>query len=63
VDISRPAGLAPSGVICEVINANGSMARLLDLIGGAPDRSSSAGKWAAREGFGLSIPRHEPLAE
>lgn len=32
VDISRLAGLNPSGVICEIMNADGSMARLADLI-------------------------------
>jgi 3,4-dihydroxy 2-butanone 4-phosphate synthase/GTP cyclohydrolase II len=32
VDISRLAGLAPSGVICEVMNDDGTMARLPDLI-------------------------------
>ncbi len=31
-DFSRLAGLTPSGVICEVLNADGSMARLADLI-------------------------------
>ncbi|MGB2125896.1 3,4-dihydroxy-2-butanone-4-phosphate synthase [Planktomarina sp.] len=33
VDISRLAGLNPSGVICEIMNDDGSMARLPDLIG------------------------------
>ncbi|THD82237.1 3,4-dihydroxy-2-butanone-4-phosphate synthase [Aliigemmobacter aestuarii] len=33
VDISRLAGLNPSGVICEVMNEDGTMARLPDLIG------------------------------
>ncbi|WP_404478620.1 3,4-dihydroxy-2-butanone-4-phosphate synthase [Novosphingobium sp. BL-52-GroH] len=32
VDISRLAGLTPAGVICEVMNADGSMARLPELI-------------------------------
>ncbi|MCC5967002.1 MAG: 3,4-dihydroxy-2-butanone-4-phosphate synthase [Natronohydrobacter sp.] len=32
VDISRLAGLNPSGVICEVMNEDGSMARLPDLV-------------------------------
>lgn len=32
VDISRLAGLNPAGVICEVMNADGTMARLPDLI-------------------------------
>ena len=33
VDISRLPGLNPSGVICEIMNEDGSMARLPDLIG------------------------------
>lgn len=33
VDIARMAGLIPAGVICEVMNDDGSMARLPDLIG------------------------------
>ncbi|MBO9498445.1 MAG: 3,4-dihydroxy-2-butanone-4-phosphate synthase [Novosphingobium sp.] len=32
VDISRLAGLNPSGVICEIMNEDGSMARMDDLI-------------------------------
>ena len=32
VDISRLAGLHPSGVICEIMNENGTMARLPDLV-------------------------------
>src|SRR3546814_4606787 len=32
VDIARLAGLNPSGVICEVMNDDGTMARLDDLI-------------------------------
>jgi len=32
VDISRLAGLNPSGVICEIMNDDGNMARLPDLI-------------------------------
>lgn len=32
VDISRLAGLNPSGVICEIMNDDGSMARMPDLI-------------------------------
>ncbi len=32
VDISRLAGLNPSGVICEVMNEDGSMARLPELV-------------------------------
>lgn len=32
VDVSRLAGLNPSGVICEIMNEDGSMARLDDLV-------------------------------
>lgn len=32
VDIARIAGLRPAGVICEVMNADGSMARLPELV-------------------------------
>ncbi|MGY6551807.1 MAG: 3,4-dihydroxy-2-butanone-4-phosphate synthase [Erythrobacter sp.] len=32
VDISRMAGLNPSGVICEIMNEDGTMARLDDLV-------------------------------
>ena len=32
VDVSRIAGLNPSGVICEIMNDDGSMARLPDLV-------------------------------
>ena len=33
VDLARSAGLYPAGVICEISNADGSMARLPDLVG------------------------------
>ena len=33
VDLSRLAGLNPSGVICEIMNEDGSMARVDDLVG------------------------------
>ena len=33
VDLARLAGLHPSGVICEILNDDGSMARVTDLIG------------------------------
>jgi 3,4-dihydroxy 2-butanone 4-phosphate synthase/GTP cyclohydrolase II len=32
VDLARLAGLKPSGVICEIMNEDGSMARLADLV-------------------------------
>lgn len=39
VDISRLAGLNPSGVICEIMNDDGTMARLPDLIDFAKQHS------------------------
>src|SRR5687768_8077328 len=33
VDVARLAGLNPSGVICEIMNEDGTMARLDDLMG------------------------------
>jgi 3,4-dihydroxy 2-butanone 4-phosphate synthase / GTP cyclohydrolase II len=33
VDVARLAGLNPSGVICEIMNEDGTMARLDDLVG------------------------------
>ena len=32
VDVARLAGVYPAGVICEIMNDDGSMARLTDLI-------------------------------
>lgn len=43
VDIARLAGLNPSGVICEIMNEDGSMARLDDLIGFARRHSVKIG--------------------
>ena len=33
IDVARLAGLNPSGVICEIMNEDGTMARLPDLVG------------------------------
>jgi len=33
VDLSRLAGLAPAGVVCEIMNEDGTMARVADLTG------------------------------
>ena len=33
MDLARLAGLHPSGVICEILNEDGSMSRVPDLIG------------------------------
>jgi 3,4-dihydroxy 2-butanone 4-phosphate synthase/GTP cyclohydrolase II len=43
VDISRLAGLNPSGVICEIMNDDGSMARLPDLISFAEEHRLKIG--------------------
>src|SRR5207342_728828 len=32
VDLARMAGLTPAGVLCEVVNEDGTMARLPDLV-------------------------------
>jgi len=43
VDISRLAGLNPSGVICEIMNEDGTMARLPDLMAFAAKHSLKIG--------------------
>jgi len=43
VDVSRLAGLNPSGVICEIMNEDGTMARLPDLITFAKKHSLKIG--------------------
>ena len=43
VDISRLAGLNPSGVICEVMKDDGSMARLPDLVAFAKEHDMKVG--------------------
>lgn len=43
VDISRLAGLYPAGVICEVMNDDGSMARLPDLMDFAAEHGLKVG--------------------
>ena len=43
VDISRLAGLNPSGVICEIMNEDGTMARLPDLVAFAQRHSLKIG--------------------
>ena len=37
VDLARMAGLIPAGVICEIMNDDGTMARVNDLVGYAQD--------------------------
>ena len=43
VDIARLAGLNPSGVICEIMNDDGSMARLPDLVRFAKEHNLKIG--------------------
>jgi 3,4-dihydroxy 2-butanone 4-phosphate synthase/GTP cyclohydrolase II len=43
VDIARLAGLNPSGVICEIMNDDGSMARMPDLISFAKEHALKIG--------------------
>ena len=43
VDVSRLAGLDPSGVICEIMNDDGTMARLPDLVAFAQKHSLKIG--------------------
>jgi 3,4-dihydroxy 2-butanone 4-phosphate synthase / GTP cyclohydrolase II len=43
VDIARLAGLVPAGVICEVMNPDGTMARLPDLIPFAAEHAMKIG--------------------
>ncbi len=50
VDIARMAGLIPAGVICEIMNADGTMARLPDLVGFAQLHGLKLGTIAAMIG-------------
>jgi 3,4-dihydroxy 2-butanone 4-phosphate synthase/GTP cyclohydrolase II len=43
VDIARAAGLTPAGVICEIMNEDGSMARLPDLVAFAQRHNMKVG--------------------
>jgi 3,4-dihydroxy 2-butanone 4-phosphate synthase / GTP cyclohydrolase II len=43
VDVARLAGLNPSGVICEIMSEDGTMARLEDLMGFARDHGLKIG--------------------
>src|SRR5207344_3403161 len=60
VDLARLAGLTPSGVVCEIMNDDGTMARVRDLI-----------PYAARHGLNMITvadlveyrSRHEKLVE
>lgn len=60
VDISRLAGLNPSGVICEIMNEDGTMARMDDLIQFARDHDMKIGTIRDLIAYRL---RHDHLAE
>jgi 3,4-dihydroxy 2-butanone 4-phosphate synthase/GTP cyclohydrolase II len=60
VDIARLAGLDPSGVICEVMNDDGTMARLPDLVRFAQRHGLKIGRIADLIAYRL---RHDRLVE
>ncbi len=51
VDIARLAGLNPSGVICEIMNDDGTMARLPDLVAFAQHHNLKLGTIADLIGY------------
>jgi 3,4-dihydroxy 2-butanone 4-phosphate synthase/GTP cyclohydrolase II len=51
VDISRLAGLTPAGVICEIMNDDGTMARLSDLVAFAQHHNLKLGTIADLIGY------------
>lgn len=68
VDISRLAGLNPSGVICEIMNEDGSMARLPDLVAFAQRHGLKIGTISdliryRRRHDNLIAPRSEEVVE
>ncbi len=60
VDLARLAGLNPSGVICEVMNDDGTMARTPDLLAFAERHGLKAGTIADLIAFRL---RHDRIVE
>ncbi|MFO1188674.1 MAG: 3,4-dihydroxy-2-butanone-4-phosphate synthase [Alphaproteobacteria bacterium] len=60
VDISRLAGLNPAGVICEIMNDDGTMARLPDLVGFAQRHGIKLGTIADLIAYRL---RHERVVK
>lgn len=60
VDIARLAGLDPSGVICEIMNDDGTMARLPDLVAFAQRHGLKVGTIADLIAYRL---RHDRLVE
>ncbi len=60
VDVARLAGLNPSGVICEIMNDDGTMARLDDLLGFAAEHGLKIG--TIRDLIAYRM-RHDSLVE
>ncbi|MHC8509511.1 MAG: 3,4-dihydroxy-2-butanone-4-phosphate synthase [Rhodospirillales bacterium] len=60
VDLARLAGLNPSGVICEIMNEDGTMARLPDLIAFAQRHGLKIGAIADLIAYRL---RHDSIVE
>lgn len=60
VDLCRMAGLKPAGVICEILNDDGTMARLPDLVGFADKHGTMICSIADIIAFRL---QHESLVE
>ena len=58
VDISRLAGLQPSGVICEIMNDDGTMARLPDLVRFAQFHGLKIGTIADLIAYRRRVERH-----
>jgi 3,4-dihydroxy 2-butanone 4-phosphate synthase/GTP cyclohydrolase II len=51
IDLARMAGLIPAGVICEIMNDDGTMARLPDLVGFAQHHGLKCGTIADLIGY------------
>ena len=60
VDVARLAGLNPSGVICEIMHEDGTMARMDDLVAFAQRHGLKVGKIADRIAYRL---KHDRLVE
>ena len=58
VDIARMAGLLPAGVICEIMNEDGSMARLPDLVAFAQRHALKLGTIADLIGHRMATERY-----
>ncbi|QCJ01098.1 3,4-dihydroxy-2-butanone-4-phosphate synthase [Agrobacterium larrymoorei] len=61
VDLARLAGMQPSGVICEILKEDGSMARLPELVAFARKHSLSVGSIADLISYRRSIETTDPI--